>query len=479
MVHNDNGNNRQEFVIGHYLHLLEETGKKHEYVCPKCQGTSLHIKADGIKYFCHNCRDSNGIAYELRKLNGEFNGKGTTFTTSNNSNKTAKSQEVKEDKTSLKDAVSILAFYEDKLRDKLAYNIRTKEVELNGKTFNLDDIRAWTARHYNVSISNKDLAIETIMFLARTKEYDPVHIMLEDCFSQYMEWMSINDGFDFTPEYICKWLFGQSKPLYQQYIYRWLIGAVARVYEPGCKFDECLVLYGRQRCYKSTFFNILGHPHFGDDIKNVDTKDSLLTMAKNWINEMSEIDSITAKTYHGILKSFLSRHEDIYRVPYGKDSKRYPRNSVIVGSTNRDAFLTDATGNRRFWIIPIPNSHTIPIKELTEFRTVLLGYAVGEYKRGVKWQLPQEYHTLQDEDNETYSHEDPWESVLEVWLDTQKEVTNSEILNHLKSQGYPVQFSKQEEMRLGDILNQQGWTKKRIMRDGKRVYRYFAPDKET
>ncbi|KXS88799.1 P-loop ATPase, partial [Microcystis aeruginosa NIES-88] len=202
-------------------------------------------------------------------------------------------------------------------------------------------------------------------------------------------------------------------------------------------------------------------------------KDGLLTMAKNWIIEWSELDHFTAKTYHGIIKSFLSRSDDFYREPYAREAMSHPRCSMIVGSTNRDTFLNDPTGNRRFWIIPIPKRHKINIDYLQAYREKLLGWAVWRYLDGESCQLPEEFKALQAEANKQWENNDSWEDELAEFLDHESDLSVKECLQRLEDRGYPINFGRSDEMRMGDILRKAGFSRKRIQRGDKRIYRYL------
>ena len=131
-----------------------------------------------------------------------------------------------------------------------------------------------------------------------------------------------------------------------------LVAAVARVMNPGCKFDQMLVLVGRQGIGKSTIFNRLGGAWFNDSLSMNDARDK--TGAEKlqgyWILEIGELAGLR-KTEVEMVKSFLSRRHDIFRSAYGRNTGDHPRQCIIVGSTNNDAFLRDTTGNRRFWPI--------------------------------------------------------------------------------------------------------------------------------
>jgi predicted P-loop ATPase len=264
-------------------------------------------------------------------------------------------------------------------------------------------------------------------------------------------------------------LFGVNDPLYDAYFHCWLIGAVARVMNPGCKFDEALILQGAQGYYKSTFFKVMANGFFSDSMKDPERRDDLLVMSQSWILEWSELERMTAKTYHAVVKDFLSKSEDTFRVPYGKDVQRVPRRSVIVGTTNQSEFLTDPTGNRRFWIIPV--AKPIPIDFVKDMRDMIWAAAFTAYFQGESWQLPVDLRQSQAEENQLYEISDVWEQVIKPWLETQEglEITVYDLLKMLEDKGLPVNYSKPEQMRCADILKRSGWKKVRRTRGTQRL----------
>lgn len=138
----------------------------------------------------------------------------------------------------------------------------------------------------------------------------------------------------------------------------WFTAAVARVREPGCKFDCMLILTGSQGIGKSQFFSrIAKRPAwFSDSLSRLDnSKESMEQLAGKWIFEIGELAAMRKAEVESI-KTFLSKQEDSYRPSYGRNPETFPRQCVFAGSSNRDDFLIDLTGNRRFWPIAVTDA---------------------------------------------------------------------------------------------------------------------------
>lgn len=162
---------------------------------------------------------------------------------------------------------------------------------------------------------------------------------------------------------------------------RWLIAAVARVYEPGCKCDCALILVGDQGIGKSTALSTLAHPWFTDEIADLGSKDSAMQTARVWIIELGELDAMSRGEMSRV-KAFMSRRVDRFRPPYGRRVIEEPRQSILAGSSNEETFLRDATGARRFWTIACAS---IDIRALERDRDQLWAEAVHRYNAGEPW----------------------------------------------------------------------------------------------
>ncbi len=131
-----------------------------------------------------------------------------------------------------------------------------------------------------------------------------------------------------------------------------LVGAVARVLHPGVKFDTMLILSGRQGLGKSTFFRFLGMEWYSDSLGTFVGKDAAELLQGYWILEAGELRGMTKAEMNSV-KQFLSKSDDIYRAAYGRRTGKHLRQCIIVGTTNDQEFLTDCTGNRRFWPVDL------------------------------------------------------------------------------------------------------------------------------
>lgn len=250
-----------------------------------------------------------------------------------------------------------------------------------------DDVQAsmWLTREYGFAPTPAQVG-EAVEALARASGYHPVRDYLNA-----LKW----DGVARLDE----WLFdyvGAAKSPYTMRVARWfLIGMVARVMEPGVKFDCCLVLEGTQGRRKSAMLRVLAGEWFGDTDLDLNNKDSMGSIRGKWLYEFAELDSI-ARAEATRQKSFLSRQIDEYRPPYGRRDIRSPRQLVFGGSTNVNwGWNKDETGGRRFW--PIECAYDIDCDGLAAVRDQLFAEAYEMYKQGKRfWPTSEEQNRIFD-----------------------------------------------------------------------------------
>ena len=171
---------------------------------------------------------------------------------------------------------------------------------------------------------------------------------------EYLDGLSW-DGVERLDTLLIDYLGAEDTPYVRAVTRKTLVAAVARIYEPGTKFDSILVLNGPQGIGKSTFFARLGREWYSDSLAISDMKDKTAAekLQGYWILELGELAGIRKMDVETV-KSFVTRTDDKYRHAYGVNVESHPRSCVIVGSTNSDGgFLRDITGNRRFWPVRV------------------------------------------------------------------------------------------------------------------------------
>lgn len=194
---------------------------------------------------------------------------------------------------------------------------------------------------------------------------------------------------------------------------RWLISAVARVFEPGCKADCMLVLEGVQGARKSTGIRILAGEWYADTGIAVGDKDSYQALRRVWIYEFAELASIRGREAERV-KNFVSSQSDHYRPSYGRSVRDFPRQVVFAGTTNESQYLVDRTGNRRFWPVACGR---VDVEALQRDRDQLWAEAVERYRGREPWHVdtPELAQLCSDEQSDRKAPDD-WIPIVERWL---------------------------------------------------------------
>ncbi len=135
---------------------------------------------------------------------------------------------------------------------------------------------------------------------------------------------------------------------------KWLTAGIARVMEPGCKFDYMLCLQGKQGAKKSTFFNLLGKGWYNGSFNfgMIGKKDSVEQLQGSWIVEIGEMAGMS-RMEHQAIKAFISNQKDEMRPAYGRFKMEYMRQCIFGGTFNEDEPFTDPTGGRRYWPVKV------------------------------------------------------------------------------------------------------------------------------
>jgi len=331
---------------------------------------------------------------------------------------------------------------------RLRLNTMSKEVELDGKKLTPDYLYLDLLK-YGIS-SSKDFVIDCVAKMSLANEYNPLITYLNKCHSDNTDTSIINT---IATDYL-----GTTEPIYNTMVKKTLIAAVARAFRPGCKVDTTLILQGGQGIGKSTFFKVLAGDWFDDGLgSNVTDQNEKMRLSAHWILEWGELERIFSQRDASSIKAFLTSTHDSYRRPWGKTIETYPRHCVIVGSTNRDDFLNDSTGSRRFWVVPI--NQKINIRKLVDNRAAIWGAAVQCYLNKEQWFLNQQEEIERQDLNKEYQKEEPWFEAIASYCECRDRVTTSEILSKLLG----IDLGKQDkfsQMRVTEVLRAIGWHKK-------------------
>jgi predicted P-loop ATPase len=200
-----------------------------------------------------------------------------------------------------------------------------------------------------------------------------------------------------------------------------LVGAVARVFNPGVKFDLVLVLVGSQGTGKSTIFKKLGQQWFSDSFITVSGKEAFEQIQGAWIIEIAELAGLRKAEVEAV-KHFISKQEDTFRPAYGRTAETYPRQCVFVGTTNNKDFLRDPSGNRRFMPVDVCDTKLVDniflTKELTkEYIDQLWAEAVYLYKNGEPLYLSRDAEALAETEQKKHHEADERKGIVDGYLD--------------------------------------------------------------
>ena len=232
-----------------------------------------------------------------------------------------------------------------KYKGKFRYNDFTKQKEFKGRDFNDFDLNIlYNDVDRDLDLSSHNKIDSALMEVFDMNKYNPI--------IEYLNSVTWDDKKRVESLFI-DLLEADNTELNRYMTKVWFIAAVKRIFEPGCKFDNMLVLQGEQGIGKSSICDLISLGYSNNvSLNEIGNKDLINKLNRTWIAVVDELDSFSKKEMSNI-KTFISNTKDTARLAFGRNADTYLRHCVFIGSTNDSTFLRDNTSmvERRFWVI--------------------------------------------------------------------------------------------------------------------------------
>lgn len=356
---------------------------------------------------------------------------------------------------------------DDRFAGKIRFNEFAQQLYLCGNVpwEKEDNCRAWSSHDDSALFSliqadyglksRQDFA-DALKNVSMRNKFHPVRELLDS-----LTW----DGKEHIRSLLPECLGAEDSDYTYQVMRLWMLGAVSRVYKPGNKFDYTMILQGSQGIGKSTFLKQLAMDDswFNDSLDSLDSDKAVQSLTGSWIIELAELKSL-ARTAGGVesVKRFLTATQDKYRIPYERRADTFYRQCVFAGTTNKDDFLQDETGNRRFLIVQTgvkKPSKSLFVPEIMDTIKLAWAEAVHIWKNEKpQLILPEAYMQEAKELQEANMADDGKRGIIQEYLEGKTQVCAREIWE--KALGENVSPRKYQITEINDIIAKvPGWKK--------------------
>ncbi|MDR0770736.1 MAG: hypothetical protein LBE75_06010 [Burkholderiales bacterium] len=335
-----------------------------------------------------------------------------------------------------------------------------------------DDYRMgmWLAQQERVIVRNEGNLAAAVGWCASDSKWHPVREYLDG-----LVW----DGEKRLDAWLTDFMGVRATPYTMKVAAMFMIGMVARIYQPGCMMRTMPIFEGAQYQGKSSALRILGGEWFGDTLIDISNKDVYQLIQGCWLYEVAELDAFS-KADATRIKAFLSSPKDRFRAPYDRQPCDWARQVVFAGTTNLFAYLKDSTGNTRYWPITVNECGAIELDALAAARDQLFAEAVHRFRHGERWHPTRdEQQRLFEPEQEAREVEDVWSGVIAAYLYRMNEsrITTAQIIGDaLKAEVGKIAPGRAAEMRIAQVMQKLGWLKVRETIGTRQ--RYYARPKD-
>ena len=309
-------------------------------------------------------------------------------------------------------------FVEQILEPRLQYNLLTQDVELDGVSLRRHQNETLNVENRISVVCEKDYQVKF-----KTEKAYKNHLMdalSRNCYHPVEKYLR---GLDSTTpvsiDNLAERYLGNNNPLSNLLIKKTLIASVARVLKPGCPVHAILILYSPQQGIgKSSFLRTLAKAPawFNDTVPEIRlNKDFYSKLHQYWFTEIGEIDTKFRRIKQEEIKDFITSSTDAFRPAYSASMLKCDRRFVLTGTANNGNFLTDQTGSRRYWIVPVNGKIDIP--RLEQEIDGIWAAAVQAYNNGEQWHLNEEEAKMLERSNASFTYEHPWYPAIKRYLD--------------------------------------------------------------